>query len=63
MPEIETINDTYRNDLITVMGDDSAESRQNEQHLEWTFEALLFAFSDGGGCLTEEVIREIIPMR
>jgi hypothetical protein len=51
----------YRNVLFTVMGNDSDESRQNAQHLEWAYESFVFAIHDAGGEITEEVLRETIP--
>jgi hypothetical protein len=61
MPQIESLRDSYRNALVVVMGDDSEQSRQNAQYLEWAFDSLLFAFCEGGGSLTAEVLREVFP--
>jgi hypothetical protein len=61
MPQIESLRDSYRNALVAVMGDDSEQSRQNAQYLDWTFQSLLSAFLEGRGSVTEEVIREVLP--
>ena len=61
MPQIESLRDSYSNALVVVMGDDSEQSRQNAQYLQWAFDSLLFAFCEGGGSLTEEVLREVFP--
>lgn len=59
--QVEEWQTTYRNAVVTVMGDDSDQSRQNAQCLEWAFESLMFAVSEAGGALTEDIIREILP--
>ncbi len=59
--QIEERRTTQRNAVITVMGDDSGQSRQNAWYLEWAFESLLFAFSKAKAALTEEAIRDILP--
>lgn len=59
--QAEELRTSYRNALVTVMGDDSGESRQNAQHLQWAFDSLLFAFSEAGAPLTEKAIREVLP--
>ena len=61
MPQIESLRDSYRNALVVVMGDDSEQSRQNAQYLEWAFDSLWSTFCEGGGSLTAEVLREPVP--
>lgn len=52
---------SYQDALFTVMGNDSDESRQNAQHLEWAYESVVFAIHEAGGEITEEILRETIP--
>ena len=61
MPQIDSLRDSVRNALVVVMGDDSEESRQRAHFVDFAFQSLLFAFREGGGSLTEEVIREVVP--
>ena len=61
MPQIESLRDSYSNALVAVMGEVSDQSRQNAQYLAWAFDSLMFAFCEGGGSVTEEVLREVFP--
>jgi hypothetical protein len=61
MPPLRTLQDRYRNALVVVMGEDSGQARQNAQYLEWAFDSLVFAFCEGGGSLTAEVLRKVVP--
>jgi len=59
--QVEERRANYQNALVTVMGDDSAQSQQNAQYVEWAFDSLLSTFYEAEGRLTEEAIREILP--
>jgi hypothetical protein len=59
--QIQERRTTYRNSLSAVMGEDSDESQQNGQHLEWAYESFVFALHEAGAEITEEVLREVIP--
>lgn len=61
MAHNKPLDSSFRSALVTVMGDDSKRSRQNAQHVVWAFDSLLLAFSEGGGRLSETVIRRIMP--
>lgn len=61
MSQCHDVQNIREDALAIVMGDTSGQSRQYAQHIEWAFESLLFAYVEGKGDLTEDVVRDLLP--